>query len=1119
MHASKTNQPSNSVSSLQPSRIFGKGNDTEQEQVKTHENQTSEDSTTNIEHSFGNIPLFAENRVFIQPKLTINEPNDKYEQEADLMAEQVMRIHQQSPPLNPSPNNPISTIQRECDTCEKENEEEKSGTLMRKAENGSGFLASPTLVTQLNTTKGGGFPLPTGTRSFMENAFNANLSGVRVHTGNRANDMNRGIQARAFTHGQDIYFKEGEYEPESSRGKKLLAHELTHTIQQSSTRNPITNTLQLKPDDAQSSTVKFPYSVTITSKLNSDDLLVEFVKQYHQVATDEEARQIINTRKWTWEGNPPVVTDEDVRKKYKLVTVRVKGAVPVIERSEKDQKVAFGALSKPTQQAVNEQADKNFWDNTKYKPNQTLGGSADDKKMSQTWMMFRDRLVQEKIMIDSMPASMKKIVLNPKEYGPENYEQLSRIINKLSTLNAEELEDYINKITANTDDLSVLEKSVDSYLTKISQRREEAIKRDEIKTKLWGTEDLYERYKVWKNLERYASTPTGSMGGASGYASAEKKNKADQMKEALIKDLVDAGFKGGISDFEKMIRDFKSVFELESLRIGNDLLDQFLHILYEAEIKYSNDAEVAALHQSVSSSNAKADYEEADKIRSEHGQLAYTLDELSEMSYWVGKREEAIQRGDSKITSLSKDNPIIRAKKFDIEGLARTSSKEDVKKYLFDYIGARREDIASAKKTLTKHPKIVYKADSLRQKSYEKMTIQSKSIYDKIIQDEINDISISETIVKVFVGILAIALGIVSMGTGTAAVLAGAGAFGLSAYQAVEEYRDYEEKQGLSGAGLISSDPSKFWVVAAIVGAGLDLAVVASTIKTISPALKVLEETNDIAKFEKSLSELEKIDVKLRVNLVEAAKSEVQYSKAVSDFKPFLGRAYVVAGIPDIEAAWNLGKVAYAALKRGINTFEKFLLELKAQKIINNIDTLTKEEKALFKQAWLDALSEDTRLSKIQTIGDKIPINAQDFAGKLYSFDLTKNPVAKARLAEKYSGTDLADKLKQFEDLAKKYPDGVKFTSKGFPDFSPYTVTLPNGKIGKFPFKTTGNRPKDFIEADKFANITEEYRQTNELVWHHMEDMQTMILIPRDVHGPVKHSGGISVFTNIVIEE
>jgi hypothetical protein len=80
--------------------------------------------------------------------------------------------------------------------------------------------------------RGGGGPLARAVRQPMETAFGADFSSVKVHTDGTADALNRGLQARAFTTGQDIFFRGGEYDPRSRSGQELLAHELTHVVQQ-----------------------------------------------------------------------------------------------------------------------------------------------------------------------------------------------------------------------------------------------------------------------------------------------------------------------------------------------------------------------------------------------------------------------------------------------------------------------------------------------------------------------------------------------------------------------------------------------------------------------------------------------------------------------------------------------------------------------------------------------------------------------------------------------------------------------------------------------------------------------------------------------------------------------
>src|SRR5256714_7263553 len=81
---------------------------------------------------------------------------------------------------------------------------------------------------------GGGSPLDRDTRGFMEGRLGADFGDVRVHTAAKASDSARSVQAHAYTVGNDVVFQSGRYEPESDSGKRMLAHELTHVVQQRS---------------------------------------------------------------------------------------------------------------------------------------------------------------------------------------------------------------------------------------------------------------------------------------------------------------------------------------------------------------------------------------------------------------------------------------------------------------------------------------------------------------------------------------------------------------------------------------------------------------------------------------------------------------------------------------------------------------------------------------------------------------------------------------------------------------------------------------------------------------------------------------------------------------------
>ncbi len=225
---------------------------------------------------------------FFQAKLAIGQPGDKYEQEADAVANQVVNAPGSSPQIQ---QKEISTIQRSTLTENQEekpvqaqkeeeepvqmmpsNEKEEEGIQMQVEEEEEPLqkkeseeeelqmqqeeeeplqrveseeeeelqmksetvntTAKPQLSSRIQGKRGKGKPIPKNDRSYLENAFGTDFSGVNIHTDAESVQMNKELGAQAFTHGEDVYFNAGKYRPENSEGKRLLAHELTHVVQQ-----------------------------------------------------------------------------------------------------------------------------------------------------------------------------------------------------------------------------------------------------------------------------------------------------------------------------------------------------------------------------------------------------------------------------------------------------------------------------------------------------------------------------------------------------------------------------------------------------------------------------------------------------------------------------------------------------------------------------------------------------------------------------------------------------------------------------------------------------------------------------------------------------------------------
>ncbi len=167
-------------------------------------------------------------RAFIQPKLTINQPNDVYEQEADAMADKVMRMPENGS-ASPSFFKPsITSVQRKCKECE----EDERQQLQRKEINNTAATADSELDHFVSNLSGGGRPLDKEVRNFFEPRMGYDFSNVKVHTDSAAAKSAQSVNALAYTAGSDIVFNSGQFAPNTESGKGLLGHELTHVVQQ-----------------------------------------------------------------------------------------------------------------------------------------------------------------------------------------------------------------------------------------------------------------------------------------------------------------------------------------------------------------------------------------------------------------------------------------------------------------------------------------------------------------------------------------------------------------------------------------------------------------------------------------------------------------------------------------------------------------------------------------------------------------------------------------------------------------------------------------------------------------------------------------------------------------------
>jgi hypothetical protein len=230
--------------------------------MKTSAEKSSSTTSTNAAH-VANRPFFAKaggGNFFapaatavpaVQMKMAVNKPGDKFEQEADLMADKVMRMPAPAPiagkeeKLQRQPEEKLQ--KKEEDKIQKaampeEKIQKKEDDKLQKAPSAEEKLqrkgnddtpsVDETLQSAIQSKAAGGQPLSSDVRSSMEPHFGADFSNVRIHNDNESAVLSKQLSARAFTYRNHIFFARDQYQPGTGEGKRLIAHELTHTLQQ-----------------------------------------------------------------------------------------------------------------------------------------------------------------------------------------------------------------------------------------------------------------------------------------------------------------------------------------------------------------------------------------------------------------------------------------------------------------------------------------------------------------------------------------------------------------------------------------------------------------------------------------------------------------------------------------------------------------------------------------------------------------------------------------------------------------------------------------------------------------------------------------------------------------------
>lgn len=298
----------------------------------------------------------------------------------------------------------------------------------------------------LRDSKSGGTSLNKDTQAELGSKMGADFGDVRVHTDAQAAGMADSIQARAFTHGQNIYFGEGEFNPGSAGGKELLAHELVHTVQNN-------DRIHRKDDPGTGADTHTYFSIFIDSETKKDtpELTNLYILMQIFQVSEAEVRSRISLN-FTWSTGFSVLTKdyEGKWKKFGLsptTIARFADIRPMEKRDASGRKEggagrdkAFKGMSGKMQHSINDEANKRFWAHKGIKPGEVISDENDPKGIKrQIWLDERDKLIEQYEKIQALPQNIKDVLFTPGEMNPADFEKILETAEKLKGLSNEEL--------------------------------------------------------------------------------------------------------------------------------------------------------------------------------------------------------------------------------------------------------------------------------------------------------------------------------------------------------------------------------------------------------------------------------------------------------------------------------------------------------------------------------------------------------------------------------------------------------------------------------------------------------------------------------------------------------
>jgi len=492
-----------------------------------------------------------------------------------------------------------------------------------------------------------------------------------------------------------------------------------------------------------------------------------------------------------------------------------------------------------------------------------------------------------------------------------------------------------------------------------------------IADRLRGKEQAYELVKQYRWTEQQVDADHGEGPPLISFKFGQDKlAAAERAATAAVKA---AGF-ADIAAFESSCSEYRDLFRRRAVEIAELALGASERVVRAELARYGDPHERQALFDSLGplrhvSGEARELAEKGTPPVFGDGLVLPT----AEQQTFQAEAGEKLAQADQIRSGLAGTHPILKDSEIPTSRLAFSdTTAEALGADLRETAEHRLRDIERSRTRLRQDPEVVFGLDRVVAFAALELGATTGTIGAEIVADHQAEIAQRRLAIGFMLAALAIGLGLLTFGGGTVAVVAAAGALGVSMYTAVDSIEDYQiayaEAHSAfdSDAALSGNSPTGVWVALALLGVALDASAVSNALKAARPAVKVFEQTGSAARFAEKLAEARGLSKALQDRLVRAAEAEEAYRGAARRLGDALraSMSTTYAGLdPELIRAATLA--AYAAVRKGILSFDVWLHDLRVQRLLEGVDLdrLTPQQSAELREVFASELQREAAAS------------------------------------------------------------------------------------------------------------------------------------------------------------